>query len=84
MTSNRPACAAPDPSTSRAVRYYLIRGAGGTVIAEGDAAVPAAGTSLMLLVPASRLERGGQYVADIRNAVDANAIIGEYRFTIAP
>jgi hypothetical protein len=64
--------------------HYLIRTTDGHVIADGQTPAPASGSSVLLIVPASRLERGTQYVAELRNAVDANALIGEYRFTIAP
>ncbi len=71
-----------DPGVDRI--HYLIRTSGGAVVANGETSAPASGASVLLLVPASRLERGTQYVAELRNAVDANALIGEYRFTIAP
>ena len=63
--------------------HYLIRTSRGSIVADGQTAAPAAGSGVLLIVPASRLERGVQYVAELRNAVDANALIGEYRFTIA-
>ena len=71
-----------DPGVERI--HYLIRASGGSVVADGQTSAPVAGSGVLLIVPSSRLERGTQYVAELRNAVDANALIGEYRFTIAP
>lgn len=71
-----------DPGVDRI--HYLIRANNGAIIADGQTAAPVSGSSVLLIVPASRLEHGAQYVAELRNAVDANALIGEYRFTIAP
>jgi len=70
-----------DPGVERV--HYLIRTSGGLVVADGQTSAPVAGSSVQLIVPVSRLERGTQYVVELRNAVDANALIGEYRFTIA-
>jgi len=71
-----------DPGVERV--HYLIRTTEGSVVANGVTPAPVGGSSVLLLVPVSRLERGAQYVAELRNAVDANALIGEYRFTVAP
>jgi len=71
-----------DPGVERV--HYLIRTTEGSVVANGVTPAPVGGSSVLLLVPVSRLERGTQYVAELRNAVDANALIGEYRFTVAP
>jgi len=71
-----------DPGVERI--HYLIRASGGSVVADGQTSAPVGGSGVLLIVPSSRLERGTQYVAELRNAVDANALIGEYRFTIAP
>src|SRR6185436_10605292 len=68
-----------DPGVERV--HYLIRTTEGSVVANGVTPAPVGGSSVLLLVPVSRLERGAQYVAELRNAVDANALIGEYRFT---
>jgi len=71
-----------DPGVERV--HYLIRTTEGSVVANGVTPAPVGGSSVLRLVPVSRLERGAQYVAELRNAVDANALIGEYRFTVAP
>jgi anti-sigma factor RsiW len=72
-----------DPGVERI--HYLIRASdSGAIVADGQTAAPVSGSSVLLIVPARRLERGTQYVAELRNAVDLTALIGEYRFTIAP
>jgi len=72
-----------DPGVERL--HYLIRASNsGAIVADGQTAAPVSGSSVLLIVPARRLERGTQYVAELRNAVDLTALIGEYRFTIAP
>ncbi len=71
-----------DPGVDRLA--YTVQDDRGTTLASGETARPVPGTSLLLLVPAHDLTPGGTYVVSVRNPVDAGALIGEYRFNVAP
>jgi hypothetical protein len=63
---------------------YTVQDEQGATLASGETARPASGASLLLLVPARDLTAGGTYVVAVRNPIDGGALIGEYRFNVAP
>jgi hypothetical protein len=61
---------------------YEILDADRTTIASGQAAVPASGAPLMLLVPVDELRAAGRYTLTLRDS-DQNAVLGEYEFDVS-
>jgi hypothetical protein len=63
---------------------YAVQDERGATLASGETPRPMPGTSLLLLVPARDLTPGGTYIVAVRNPIDGGALIGEYRFNVAP
>jgi hypothetical protein len=62
---------------------YRLAREDGAVIASGAGTIPAAGTPLLLLVPAERLRAGGQFVLNVISGDNTAAPPAEYRFNTA-
>jgi hypothetical protein len=71
-----------DPDVDRLA--YTVQNDSGVRIATGETTHTGTGGNLLLLVPAHDLSPGGTYLVVVRNAIDAGAVIGEYRFTVEP
>ena len=56
--------------------------ADGRQVAAGRTPVPASGTPLLLIVPASTLSSPGQYVLSLRDR-EAASFVADYRFEVA-
>ena len=61
---------------------YELRGADGRQVASGRTPLPAPGTPLLLVVPASTLSSPGQYVLSLRDR-EAAASLADYHFDVA-
>jgi hypothetical protein len=69
------------PPQSASLSYEILD-ANRTAVASGQAAAPASGAPLMLLVPADELQRTGRYTLALRDS-DQNTVIGEYEFEVS-
>jgi hypothetical protein len=61
---------------------YEILDANRMTVASGQAAVPASGAPLMLLVPVDELRPAGRYTLTLRDS-DQNSVLGEYEFDVS-
>jgi anti-sigma factor RsiW len=61
---------------------YEVLDADRTAVVSGRATVPAAGASLMLLVPVDELRKAGRYTLTLRDG-DQNSVLGEYEFDVS-
>jgi Putative zinc-finger len=66
-------------TTSGALNYEVTNEAGAEVV-RGTAPQPAAGTPLLVMIPARQLTAGGHYRIVLS---DQNGSVGEYRFAVA-
>jgi len=61
---------------------YALRNAAGQQVGSGRLPAPAAGTPLLLLVPASTLSSAGRYVLSVRDAAGPESAASEYAFVV--
>jgi len=72
------------PSIDPAVSLtYDLRTVDDKSVANGVTAAPPAGTPLLLLVPAPKLDSPGSYVLRVRAGVGVEPPVAEYRFAVA-
>jgi hypothetical protein len=61
---------------------YEISGDSGGVVGAGQAAPPAPGAPLLLVIPSSLFKTSGRYVLTLRSSGGATPATSEYRFTV--